>query len=99
MKVRDGTLKRLLYATVPLLLWAAHWALMYVLAAVHASRAAMLALCVPAVGVAALLVWRGARPCVARDSHRSLHQLALAIGAVLALIAIVWTSIPLLLLA
>lgn len=93
MKVRDGTVKRLLYATAPLLLWAGHWALMYLLAVVHASRTAMVMLTVLALGAAAGMVWQAARR---RDG--SLHQLAFAASAVLAAIAIAWTGVPLLLL-
>ena len=93
MKVRDGTLKRLLYGTAPLLLWAVHWALMYLLAVVHASRTAMIVPTVLALGAAGALLWHAARR---RDG--SLHQLAFAASAVLAAIAIAWTSVPLILL-
>ena len=93
MKIRDGTVGRLLYGTAPLLLWAGHWTLMYLLAALHASHAAMLVLTVLAVGGAGALLWHGAR-----RRERALHQLAFAANAVLAAIAIVWTSVPLILL-
>lgn len=94
MSMRDATLRRILYATAPLLLWAGHFALMYLLAVVHAGRTSMLILTVPVVGAAAALVWRAAR----KDGERPLHELAMAANAVLALIAIVWTSVPLFLL-
>ena len=94
MSMRDGTTRRMLYATAPLWLWAGHWALMYLLAAVHAGRAGMIVLSVLAVGAAGALLWHATR----RRGKRSLHQLALAANAVLAAVGIVWTCVPLLLL-
>lgn len=95
MKIRDGTLRRTLYGSAPLLLWAAHFALMYLLAVVHAGRLAMAVLSLLALGAAGALVWRAARQ---QQGERPLHELAMAANAVLALIAIVWTCVPLLIL-
>lgn len=95
MKIRDGTLRRMLYATAPLLLWAGHFALMYLLAVLHAGRAGMIVLSLLALGAAGALVWRAARQ---PSGERALHELAMGANAVLALIAIVWTSVPLLIL-
>lgn len=92
MKIRDGSLKRSLYAASPLMLWAAHWALVYLLAAVHASRTLMAVLSVLAVGAAGALLWQAAR----QRGERTLTQLAFAANAVLAAIAIAWSCVPLL---
>lgn len=94
VSMRDATPRRVLYATAPLLLWAAHFALMYLLAVLQAGRATMLAFSALALAGAAGLLWHAARSGPARP----LHEVAFAASAVLAAIAIVWTCAPVLLL-
>lgn len=97
------------HATLPLLVWAAHFAVCYTVVAAQCSPA--LAQGKPSVawlwmasalalGLCLMMLWR-ARGCLTRKEltgSASLVQLAHAGGALLALAGIAWTSVPLLLL-
>lgn len=91
-------------ATAPLLVWAAHFALCYGLVAVECSPAlarqpstGLLWIATAlAIGACLFMLWR------VRDGlavHARLLRLAQAGSALLALAAIAWSSVPLLLLA
>lgn len=91
--------------TAPLLVWAAHFGLCYVLVGVQCSpalfdgraprRTVLMVLSALALAACALLLWRGARR-LAEDSPLRLWA---AVGsAVLALAGVAWTSMPVLLL-
>lgn len=93
-------LKSLLAACAPLLLWALHFTVCYGAAAVRydgaAPRLPLIAFTVLAAGGEAWLLWR-AWPRARRAGAR-LRDRAMAAGALLALPAVLWTGLPLLLL-
>jgi len=103
--MRDRLFSRTLYATAPLLVWAAHFTLCYALVATQCSPA-LLSPGAPAVWILApasaaalaccsLMLWRAKRTL---DDQARLLDWARIGSAVLALAGIAWTSIPLLLL-
>jgi hypothetical protein len=100
-----------LWATLPLLVWIGHFAFSYGLTAAQCSPAVMrpggpdrvllAAVSVGALGACALLAWRACR-ILRRASQQQGRAVGLAdraalLLAVLALIAIAWSGIPLLL--
>jgi hypothetical protein len=104
--MRDAFFKRLLYATAPLLVWAAHFFIAYLLVAAQCSpalidRAApnrwlLGGLSLLAIGACVALLAR-ARSSMARHAGAApLHELAMAAGAVLATIGIGWSSMVML---
>ena len=102
MKMKEHLIRRTLYGTAPLLIWAAHFTLCYLLVAGECSPAFlrqdapsvwfMVAATLLALGACGTLLWR------ARQMPRTLIDWAHAGSAVLALAGIAWTAVPLLLL-
>ena len=110
---REGFWKRVLWATLPLLVWIAHFAFSYGLAAAQCSpvgmrpggpdRLLLAASTLAAFGICALLAWRA---CRVQRGNRQRQDRAAGLAdrvalfmAVLALIAIAWGGMPLLLVA
>jgi len=101
----DRLLTRTLYATAPLLVWAAHFTLCYALVAAQCSPALLwpgaptmwiLALAsAAALALCASMLWRARRSL---DEQARLLDWARSCSAMLALAGIAWTSVPLLLL-
>ena len=106
-RIRDGFWRRLLAGTLPLLVWSAHFAFSYGLAAAQCTPAGLRAggpdrallggVTVAAIVVCAWLAWR-ARGVPSRDDAGLLDRARLVL-AVLALIAVAWGGVPLLLVA
>jgi hypothetical protein len=104
--MHDHFFRQLVRGTLPLLVWAAHFTFCYLLAAAQCTPAAMRAggpdrlLLGVATGVALLLclwlAWRE-RGILRDPQHAALLDWAAALSAVLALVGIVWTGLPLLL--
>lgn len=92
----EKLLQRVLLGCAPLLIWAGHFAALYLLAAVHASPWLLLALSALAIGGCAMLLMR-ALPML-RQSEVSLDGWAMALNAVIGLIGIAWGTLALLLL-
>jgi hypothetical protein len=105
--MRDGLLGRVLYGTLPLIIWAAHFFAVYILVAAQCSPAAMAAgpprrwmlgaLSLLAIGACAVVLWRARRKLRGAGDDTALLDWAAAGSAVLAMAAIAWTSIPMLL--
>ena len=107
MPANDQLLKSITKGSAPLVVWAAHFFGVYVIVAaactgavrdgVHDRMAVLgmplILLSALALGVVATLLWRALR-----RPHNSLLAWARIGGALLALIAIAWTSVPLLIL-
>ena len=97
---------RLLSGTLPLLVWAAHFFAVYLLVAAQCSPAEitpeaprrwMLAmLSVLALGACAALLWRARRTLSDATRDPGLFDWAQAGSAVLAMLGIAWTSVPML---
>ena len=110
---KEGFWRRVLWPTLPLLVWIAHFAFSYGLAAAQCSPAGMrpggpdrLVLAASTLGafaICALLAWRACRSLGrhGRQAGRAagLAERAALWLAVLALIAIAWGGLPLLLVA
>jgi hypothetical protein len=104
-RTRESFWRRVLAATLPLLVWSLHFAFTYGLAAAQCTPAGMRpggpdrvlagAVTVAAIGACAWLAWR-ARGVVRRDDA-GLSQWARFVLAVLALVAVAWTGVPLVL--
>lgn len=102
MKMLERLPRRVILATMPLLIWGVHFAVCYALVAAQCSPAltrpgaperwGLLLLSGLALGACALLLWRAAR---AWSSQAGLMDWARAGSALLALVGIAWTSIPL----
>jgi hypothetical protein len=89
--MRDGLLFRTLYGCAPLLLWAVHFFAMYLLAAMHASDGLLLAVTLAAIVGNVWMLWQAWRVHV--QGHASFHHWAMAVNAVLAAVAIAWTTL------
>ena len=97
--------RRALQVTLPLLVWIAHFAFSYGLAAAQCTPAGLRpggpdrlllgGVTVAALALCALLAWRGR--AALRDRHAGLAERAGAVLAILALVAIAWAGLPLLL--
>ena len=101
-----------LRGSAPLLLWGVHFTLCYVLVGAQCSPAlydaaaprwwSLAALSVLALGLCAAMLWRALRLLGALDQSLDealpLRQWAATAGALLALVGIAWTSLPLLML-
>jgi len=104
--MEDRFWKQLLRGTLPLLVWAAHFAFCYLLAAAQCTPAAMRAggpdrgvmivATVLALLVCAWLMWRE-RGIMKAASAAPLLDWSAALGALLAFVGIIWTGLPLLL--
>lgn len=106
----DSLFRKMLLATAPLLLWGAHFVFLYVfvaasciagmsdvmLAGVPAQTAVLLLESAAAIVAAGVLLLRSARTLKRRGSQVRLVEMAYAGSALLALIAIVWASLPVL---
>lgn len=101
--MRDCLFKRLLRGTLPLIIWAAHFFAVYILVAAQCSAAGaprrwiLGALSLLAIGACALVLWRARRTLRCAGEDTALLDWAAAGSAVLAMAAIAWTSIPMLL--
>ncbi len=91
--MREAFFKPVLRAMAPLLLWAVHFFLCYVISAER--RLLLGLLSAGALAVCAWLLWRQR---AVLDERASLRDWSGAGGAVLALIGIAWTSVPIVLL-
>lgn len=110
---KEGFWKRVLWATLPLLVWIAHFAFSYGLAAAQCSpvgmrpggpdRLLLAATTLGAFSICALLAWRACHVLSAHGRQQGgaagLADRAALLLAVLALIAIAWGGMPLLLVA
>ena len=104
--MQDHFFRQLLRGTLPLLVWAAHFAFCYLLAAAQCTPAAMRSagpdrtLLGVATAIALLacawLLWRE-RAIVRTAQEAGLLDWAAALGSLLALVGIAWTGLPLLL--
>ena len=104
--MHDRFFRRLLRGTLPLLVWAGHFTFCYLLAAAQCTPAAMQSdgpdrlllggVTAAALALCAWLAWR--ERGILRDAHGAgLLEWAAALSAVLALVGIAWTGLPLLL--
>ena len=104
MRSQDRLLRKMTLAVAPLLVWAAHFFFCYAWTAVACQRGgdpamALVAASVLAVGAAAALLGRSLRRlCRAPQPVRLIVWVHFA-SAALALAAIVWTCVPMLMLA
>jgi hypothetical protein len=94
MRSQDRFFRQMMHAILPLLVWAAHFFFCYVYAAEACQRTALVVVSLAAAIVAAALLAQA----VLRISHaggkpRLLHHATLAI-ALLSLIGILWSCIP-----
>jgi len=106
-RTREAFWRRLLAGTLPLLVWIAHFSFSYGLAAAQCTPAGLRAggpdrvllsgVTVVAVGACAWLAWR-ARGVPRRDDAGLLDWVRFVL-AVLALVAVVWNAVPLVLVA
>ena len=108
MSMRDRFFVRAIQGSLPLIVWAAHFFSVYILAAAQCSPAAitrdapniwLLALIsAAALGLCGFLTWRAW--CVVREAGAdpALHDWAAFGSGVLALAGILWSSMPLLML-
>ena len=102
---REGFWRRVLHATLPLLVWIASFAFSYGLAAAQCTPAALRpggpnrlllgAVTAAALAACALLAWR--RRGALLDRKAGLAERVGAVLAVLALVAIGWAGLPLML--
>ncbi|MCC2973225.1 hypothetical protein [Massilia sp. IC2-476] len=106
--MQDHFFRQLLRGTLPLLVWAAHFTFCYLLAAAQCTPAAMRAggpdrvLLGIATALALLacawLLWRE-RGILRNAGNAGLLDWSAALGALLALVGILWTGLPVLLVA
>ena len=104
---KEGFWKRVLWATLPLLVWIVHFAFSYGLAAAQCSpvgmrpggpdRLVLAASTLGAFAICALLAWRACQVLSRQGGAAGLADRAALLLAVLALIAIAWGGLPLLL--
>lgn len=108
MQADDPLFKRMLGATAPLLLWAAHFAFLYVFVAIAciAGVAASTVAGVPvltavlllesaaAIAAAAVMLTRSARLLRRRGNAAGLFDVVRAGSALMAVFAIAWVSLP-----
>ena len=106
-RTRESFWRRLLAGTLPLLVWSFHFVFSYGLAAAQCTPAGMRpggpdrvvlgAVTLGAIGACAWLVWRARG--VPRHEDAGLLDWARLVLVVLALVAVAWTGVPLLLVA
>lgn len=104
-KTRERFLRKLTRGTLPMLVWAAHFAACYVLVAFQCSPAGfapgspqrwpLALMTLAALAVCAALAWRARGVLGGADERTALLDWAAAGTAVLAFIGIAWTSVPL----
>ena len=103
--MRERFFRKLIWGTLPLLVWAAHFAACYVLVAFQCSpagfapgnphRLPLVLMTVAALGICAALGWRARAALRGADEHTALLDWAAAWTALLAFMGIAWTSVPL----
>jgi hypothetical protein len=104
--MQDRFWRQLLRATLPLLVWAGHFTFCYLLAAAQCTPAVMRAggpdrmlmgiVTAGALALCAWLLWR--ERAIVRDAREAaLVDWSAALGALLAIVGIVWTGMPLML--
>lgn len=101
MDIQDHITRRSLLAASPLLLWAGHWTVCYLVVAGLCLRGAWSGAVQPALLALSALTLAVLGWMLLRLRHRPLQRLldwALAGSAVLALAGVAWTSLPLLML-
>ena len=104
--MQDRFWRQLLRGTLPLLIWAAHFTFCYLLAAAQCTPAVMRAggpdrvlmgiVTAVALALCAWLLWRE-RGILRNAKEAALLDWSAALGALLALVGITWTGLPLLL--
>ncbi|THC42824.1 hypothetical protein [Massilia sp. Mn16-1_5] len=102
--MRERLFGKLMRGTLPLLVWAAHFAGSYVLVAAQCSpagfapgnphRLPLALMTLAALAICAALAWR-ARRAFGGDEHTALLDWAAALTALLGFAGIAWTSVPL----
>ena len=98
MRAQDRFFSQMLQVVLPLLVWAAHFFFCYVYSAVACQRAVLTTASLAAVIVAALLGARAARRTTKAAGKLRLFDWATLCIALLALVAIVLSSVPVLML-
>jgi hypothetical protein len=102
---RERFFRKLVRGTLPLLVWAAHFAGCYVLVAAQCSpagfapgnpqRLPLVLMTAVALAICAALAWRARRSFAGTGEHTALLDWAAAGTALLAFAGIAWTSVPL----
>lgn len=100
--MKERFFRKLLRGTLPLLVWAAHFAASYVLVAAqcspagyapgHPQRLPLAAMTVLALGICAALAWRGRRTL--GGAPAPLLERAATLTAWLSFVGIAWTAVP-----
>ena len=103
--MRDRLFVRALHGSLPLIVWAAHFFVVYVVVAAQCSPAAidreapavwmLAALSAVAMGVCGLLLWRAWRVVRGAGGNPALHDWAALCSGILGAIGIAWTTLPL----
>jgi hypothetical protein len=103
--MRERFFRKLIRGTLPLLVWAAHFAGSYVLVAAQCSpagfapgsphRLPLALMTVVALAICAALAWRGRHTLSGGNEETALLDWAAALTALLAFAGIAWTSVPL----
>ncbi len=102
--MRERFFKKLMRGTLPMLVWAAHFAACYVLvaadcrpaaAAMGPDRLPLVLITVVALAICAALAWRARATLHGGGEKTALLDWAAALSALLAFVGIVWTSVPL----
>ena len=97
--------RKLIRGTLPMLVWAAHFAGSYVLVAAQCSpagfapgsphRLPLALMTIVALAICAALAWRARSTFTGGDEQTALLDWAAALTALLAFAGIAWTSVPL----
>jgi len=103
--MRERFFRKLIRGTLPLLVWAAHFAGSYVLVAAQCSPAGftpgnpqrwpLALMTLVALAICAALAWRGRHALGGSDEKIALLDRAGALTALLAFAGVAWTSVPL----
>lgn len=102
--MRERFFRKLMRGTLPMLVWAAHFAACYVLVAADCrpgaaspgpDRLPLVLITVVALAICAALAWRARATLSGGGEKTALLDWAAALSALLAFAGIVWTSVPL----
>ena len=103
--MREHFFRKLMRGTLPLLVWAAHFGASYVLVAAqcspagfapgHPQRLPLALLTLAALALCGALAWRARRTLAGADEDAALLDWAAAGTALLGLVGIAWTAVPL----
>jgi len=103
--MRERFFRKLIRGTLPMLVWAAHFAGSYVLVAAQCSpagfapgsphRLPLALMTMVALAICAALAWRARSTFIGGDEQTALLDWAAALTALLAFAGIAWTSVPL----